>query len=46
MDEEQREEIWDDGLHFTETGYEIMGEQAGRRLIDILVVEEKEKEGK
>jgi len=43
MEESEREEIWDDGLHFTSQGYERMGEMIAERLIEII---EAEKEGK
>ena len=36
MSKEEREEIWDDGLHLTEKGYERMGEVVGARLAEIL----------
>jgi lysophospholipase L1-like esterase len=32
MPEEQRREIWDDGLHFTERGYDLMGRIIAERL--------------
>ncbi|KAF4626033.1 hypothetical protein G7Y89_g12134 [Cudoniella acicularis] len=36
MDEEDRHEIWDDGLHLTAEGYRWMGELAAKRLLEIL----------
>jgi len=36
MEREERERFWDDGLHFTEEGYERMGMLIGRRLLGIL----------
>ncbi|PQE15554.1 hypothetical protein CJF32_00006878 [Rutstroemia sp. NJR-2017a WRK4] len=36
MDEEQREMFWDDGLHFTEEGYKLIGELVGRRLVEVI----------
>lgn len=36
MDEKERDEIWDDGLHFTSKGYERMGEMIAERLIEII----------
>jgi lysophospholipase L1-like esterase len=42
MGKEEREEIWDDGLHFTAKGYERMGRMVGEKVLEIL----KEDEGK
>jgi hypothetical protein len=36
MEEKEKEEIWDDGLHFTPAGYERMGEFVAGRLIEII----------
>lgn len=36
MSESEREEIWDDGLHFTPKGYERMGELVAARLFEII----------
>jgi len=36
MDEEEREEIWDDGLHFTQKGYERIGQWVGAAVLAIL----------
>lgn len=35
-DEESRDEIWDDGLHFTEHGYSVMGDHIASRLVDLV----------
>jgi len=42
MPEEERREIWDDGLHFTPKGYERFGELVAERLAEII---DGEKEG-
>lgn len=36
MGEVEREEIWDDGLHFTAKGYERLGRMVGERVLEIL----------
>lgn len=36
MEEEERKEIWDDGLHFTEKGYRRMGAKVAARLMEII----------
>lgn len=36
MPEEDRDEIWDDGLHFTPMGYERIGMLVGAKLVGIL----------
>ena len=36
LDEKEREEIWDDGLHFSKKGYERLGEMVGECLVGIL----------
>jgi lysophospholipase L1-like esterase len=36
MGETERDEIWDDGLHFTPKGYERMGELVATRLMEII----------
>jgi len=36
MSEEERKEIWDDGLHFTAKGYERMGQMVGERVLEVL----------
>ena len=40
MPEAEREEIWDDGLHFTPKGYDRMGELVAVRLMEIIEAEE------
>ena len=40
LSEEKKEEIWDDGLHFTEEGYRLMGEKIAGKLIALLEHEE------
>ncbi|KAH7364741.1 SGNH hydrolase-type esterase domain-containing protein [Rhexocercosporidium sp. MPI-PUGE-AT-0058] len=42
MPEKEREEIWDDGLHFTSAGYERVGVLVAERLIEILGGEKKD----
>lgn len=36
MDEARRKKIWDDGLHFKEAGYDMMGDVIADRLLEIL----------
>ena len=36
MEECGRDEIWDDGLHFTERGYGVMGESTGKFILGSL----------
>jgi lysophospholipase L1-like esterase len=36
LDEKERGEIWDDGLHFSKKGYERLGEMVGECLVGIL----------
>jgi lysophospholipase L1-like esterase len=36
LSEEEREKIWDDGLHFTPKGYERMGELIAGRMGELL----------
>jgi lysophospholipase L1-like esterase len=36
LDEKEREEVWDDGLHFSKKGYERLGEMVGEFLVEIL----------
>lgn len=36
MSEAMRERIWDDGLHLTMDGYEMMGDAIATSLIDLL----------
>ena len=39
LTEDQKDEIWDDGLHFTSKGYERMGELVAERLLEIMEAE-------
>jgi lysophospholipase L1-like esterase len=39
LDEKERGEIWDDGLHFSKKGYERLGEMVGECLVGILKIE-------
>jgi lysophospholipase L1-like esterase len=43
MPEVERDEIWDDGLHFTPKGYKRMGELVAKRLMEIIEIEETER---
>lgn len=36
MNEQLREEIWDDGLHLTQAGYKMMGDAIGARMAELL----------
>lgn len=36
MDDAKQELVWDDGLHLTEDGYEMMGNAIGAHLIELL----------
>lgn len=36
MSEEDRKRYWDDRLHLTEDGYDLMGDKIGAALADIL----------
>ena len=36
MDEATREKLWDDGLHLTKEGYDMMGDLIAGRLFEIL----------
>lgn len=36
MPEEKRKEIWDDGVHFTEKGYDLMGDIIAGRLVELI----------
>lgn len=36
MDEAKQELIWDDGLHLTKEGYEMMGNAIAAHLIELL----------
>ena len=40
MPEAEREEIWDDGLHFTAAGYAKIGSLVAERLLEIIKEEE------
>ena len=46
MPEKRRNELWDDGVHFTHAGYDLMGTLVGNRLIDIITADMKEEEEK
>lgn len=39
MPEEKRKEVWDDGVHFTEKGYELMGNIVAKKLIATISAE-------
>jgi hypothetical protein len=36
MSEESRGNIWDDGLHFTPNGYDVMGDHIGKKLVELV----------
>jgi len=36
MPEEKRQKVWDDGVHFTEEGYDLMGEIIAKRLAGLI----------
>ena len=36
LSEEMRERIWDDGLHLTKQGYEMMGDAIASKLMELL----------
>ena len=36
MEESKRDTIWDDGLHLTKGGYEMMGNAIAAHLIELL----------
>ena len=36
IDDETRQRIWDDGLHLTKDGYNIMGKAVAARLFELL----------
>ncbi|KAL1988688.1 hypothetical protein VTN96DRAFT_8388 [Rasamsonia emersonii] len=36
LSENERERIWDDGLHLTDEGYDLMGELVAGRLVELL----------
>lgn len=39
MSKEEREEVWDDGLHFTEKGYRRIGVLVGACLVGMIEAE-------
>ncbi|PVH72044.1 GDSL-like Lipase/Acylhydrolase [Cadophora sp. DSE1049] len=45
MPSAERDDIWDDGLHFTPQGYERVGLMVARRLLELLGSESKPAEG-
>jgi hypothetical protein len=36
MDPERRKEIWDDGLHFKPKGYNVMGQEIAKKLVELV----------
>ena len=36
LEEEKRDSIWDDGLHLTEEGYNMMGDAIAAHMIELL----------
>jgi hypothetical protein len=44
MPANDRERFWDDGLHFTVEGYELLGQKIGTALLAILAKEKSERE--
>ena len=36
---EEQDRIWDDGLHFTQVGYGLLGDAIADRLLEILGVD-------
>ena len=38
MDEDLRDKIWDDGLHLTMEGYEMMGNAIASRMVELLQI--------
>jgi hypothetical protein len=36
LPEKRRNELWDDGVHFTHAGYDLMGTFIGKRLVEII----------
>jgi lysophospholipase L1-like esterase len=42
LNEQEKREIWDDGLHLTSKGYERLGQLVAERLIELLEAEERE----
>ena len=45
LDDAKQELIWDDGLHLTKEGYEMMGNAITARLIELLQTGDKAKAG-
>lgn len=39
LPEKRREELWDDGVHFTFEGYDLMGKYVAEALIEIVNAE-------
>lgn len=39
MPVERRKEIWDDEVHFTEKGYDLIGELLAERLVELIQAE-------
>lgn len=44
MDSNKRARLWDDGLHFTEAGYQEMGTMVGEKMIEFIEESKPEKE--
>lgn len=42
MSEERRKEIWDDTLHFTVKGYDLIGKLLADRIVELAKQEERE----
>lgn len=42
MDEERRKEIWDDTLHFTVKGYDLIGKLLADRIVELVREEEQD----
>ena len=36
MPEHERREVWDDDVHFTEKGYDLMGHIIAQRLVELI----------
>jgi hypothetical protein len=45
MPEDQRKEIWDDGTHLTEAGYDLMGTLLSERLLQLILETEVSEKG-
>ncbi|EPE36622.1 SGNH hydrolase [Glarea lozoyensis ATCC 20868] len=39
LPEKRRNELWDDGVHFTHEGYDLMGNLIGERLVEIITAQ-------